>query len=109
MGDGHWDCGAKPRRRELRGAALGLLGASVSRNNDAGGCRALGKLYKHAKAVKFLEVRADLVKSTITSPNVQFAGMIEYFHEALSNQLATRALPNGWLTAAEISVRFSGQ
>ena len=98
-----------PRRRELRGAALGLLGAFVSRNNDVGGYWALGKLYKHAKTTSGSEVRVDLVKTTITPPNAQFAGMIEYFHQMLASQLLARALPSDWLTAAEIAVQFTGQ
>jgi hypothetical protein len=98
-----------PRRRELRGAAHGLLGAFVSRNNDVAGYWALGKLYKHAKATSVDEVRVDLVKSTIMPPNAQFAGMIEFFNQMLASQLEARGLPSDWLTAAEIAVRFTGQ
>jgi len=98
-----------PRRRELRGAAHGLLGAFVSRNNDVGGYWALGKLYKHAEATGVAEVRVDMVRSIITPPNAQFAGMVEYFHQMLSRQLASRALPSDWLSAAEITVQFTGQ
>lgn len=98
-----------PRRREFRGAALGLLGAFVSRNNDVGGYWALGKLYKHAKAIGADAIHIELLKSSMTPPGAQFASMIEYFQQMLSRQLTARRLPNAWLAGAEIVVRFTGQ
>jgi hypothetical protein len=98
-----------PRRREFRGAALGLLGAFMSRNNDVGGYWALGKLYKHAKAANAAEVRIDVLGSTIEPPSAEFANMLDYFRKQLARQLASRALSREWLIYAEIAVRFTGQ
>lgn len=97
------------RRRELRGVALGLLGAFISRNNDVGGYWALGKLYRHAKAANVQVIRIDLRRSSIEPPSAEFANMLDYFREQLVRQLAARALTTLWLIDAEIAVRFTGQ
>jgi len=97
-----------PRRRDFRGAAFGLLGAFVSRNNDVGGYWALGKLYEHARASNAREIRVDLVRSVITPPSPEFSQMVGHFRQMLADQLAARKLPNEWLRDADVRVKFSG-
>src|SRR5260370_14628887 len=96
-----------PIRRDFRGAAFGLLGAFVSRNNDVGGYWALGKLYEHARASNAREIRVDLVRSVITPASPEFSDMVRHFRQMLANQLAVRRLPNEWLRDADVRVKFS--
>lgn len=95
-----------PRRKELRGAAFGLLGSFVSRNNDVSGYWALGKLYKHAVQAKASTVLVDLLDLTITPPNDDFAAMALHFQQMLGAQLKARGLPADWVRAATVSVEF---
>lgn len=95
-----------PRRKELRGAAFGLLGSFVSRNNDVSGYWALGKLYKHAVNAKASTVCVDLLDLTITPPNDDFAAMALRFQQMLGAQLKARKLPADWVRAATVSVKF---
>lgn len=98
-----------PRRRDLRGAAAGLLGAFMSRNNDVGGYWALGKLYSHARTSNVLEVRIDLVSSIIDPPDAEFDDMLGRFQRTLVDQLAARSLPREWLMEANVSLTFYGE
>lgn len=95
-----------PRRKELRGAAFGLLGSFVSRNNDVSGYWALGKLYRHAVEAKASTVSVDLLDLTITPPNDDFAEMALHFQKMLGDQLKARGLPADWVRAATVSVKF---
>lgn len=97
-----------PGRRELRGAACGLLGAFISRNNDVGGYWALGKLYAHAQASDVRAILVDLIDSVIVPPNPQFIEMVSLFRRKLLRQLEARSLRNGWVSEACIRVTFAG-
>ncbi len=95
-----------PRRKELRGAAFGLLGSFVSRNNDVGGYWALGRLYKHAVKTDAPNVCVDLLNLTITPPSSDFAAMATHFQRMLGTQLSARLLPVDWVSGATICVEF---
>lgn len=95
-----------PRRREIRGVAIGLLGSFVSRNNDVGGYWALGRLYKHALNTDAPDVRVDLFDLTITPPSDDYAAMAAHFQRMLGDQLSARKLPVDWVRAATICVEF---
>ncbi len=95
-----------PRRKELRGAAFGLLGSFVSRNNDVSGYWALGKLYKHAVKANASTVCIDLLDLTIAPPNDDFAAMALHFQQRLGAQLKARDLPADWVRAATVCVKF---
>ena len=95
-----------PRRKELRGAAFGLLGSFVSRNNDVSGYWALGRLYEHAVKTNASNVCVDLLNLTITPPSGDFAAMATHFQRMLGAQLAARRLPDDWVRGATICVEF---
>jgi hypothetical protein len=97
------------RRKDLSGAAFGVLGTFVSRNNDVGGYWALGKLYAHARANDVHDVHVDLLTQSITPPSGQFDEMIAFLRERLARQLAARGVPLDWLKGAEIALSFGGE
>ena len=96
-----------PRRKELRGAAFGLLGSFVSRNNDVSGYWALGKLRKHAVTASVSTVCVDLLNLMITPPSDDFAAMAKHFQQMLGAQLKARHIPADWVRAAAVSVEFA--
>ncbi len=96
-----------PRRKELRGAAFGLLGSFVSRNNDVSGYWALGKLRKLAVKTNVSTVRVDLLNLMVTPPSEDFAPMAKRFQQMLGAQLKARRMPVEWVSAAAVSVEFA--
>ncbi|MEQ1492340.1 MAG: hypothetical protein ABL932_17490 [Terricaulis sp.] len=96
-----------PRRKELRGAAFGLLGSFVSRNNDVSGYWALGKLRKHVVKANVSTVCVDLLDLSITPPSDDFAAMAKHFQQTLEAQLRARRIPADWVRSAAVSVEFT--
>ncbi|MGE0530102.1 MAG: hypothetical protein AB7G40_01330 [Hyphomonadaceae bacterium] len=95
-----------PRRKELRGAAFGLLGSFVSRNNDVSGYWALGMLYGHAVKTNAPSVCVDLLDLKVTPPDGVFSAMAAHFQQMLGAQLSARHVPVDWVRRATICVDF---
>jgi hypothetical protein len=94
------------RRRELKGAALGVLGSFVSRCNDVEGYWGMGKLYRLAQKNGVSRVEIDLLAATMRPSNSAFDPMIEQFAFLLCAQLQARRLPRAWVTKASVSIDF---
>lgn len=98
-----------PRRRELRGVALGVLGSFVSRYNDVGGYWGLGQLCSLAKRHGVDCVEVDILGKAIHPAEDPFRPMLENYARRLERQMTGRRLPMDWLSSAIIRVRFGAR
>jgi len=88
-------------RKELKNIAGGILSSFMSRNNDADGYWALGKLYKEYGERK---VTLNLLDGTITPATDLFGPFRERWQFKFSQQLARRQIPIEWVGSATIHV-----
>jgi len=88
----------------LKGAALGVLGSFVSRNNDVDGYWGIGKLYSHALRTDAKTIAIDLVGRTITPPSDEFRSMVSRYSEAFLGQCRKRSIPCAWANTVDIRI-----
>jgi len=91
----------------LKGAALGVLGSFVSRNNDVDGYWGIGKLYSHALRTDAKTIAIDLVGRTITPPSDEFRSMVSRYSEAFLGQCRKRSIPCAWANTVDIRISFN--
>jgi hypothetical protein len=94
-------------RRDLRGAAWGVLSSFVSRNNDVDGYWGIGELYAHALRNTVESVEIDLLSKRIVPHADEFTGMISHYAEMLLQQCQDKRIPIPWIGEAKIHVQFN--
>lgn len=96
------------RRRSLKGVACGLATSFASRNNDADGYWAMGKLLKYANTSGVTELLVDLLAARDQSEAAGLVGLVaDRYRKQLGKQLTAQHLSPSWAVAARIRVEFS--
>ncbi len=96
------------RRRSLKGIACGLATSIASRNNDADGYWAMGKLLRYANASGTTKLLVDLLAASDQPLGENPRGLVvDRYRKQLSKQLATQKLSPSWAVAARIHIDFS--
>jgi hypothetical protein len=95
------------RRKELRGIAYDLAASFASRNNDAEGYWAVGKLYSYSLQSNTKRLSFDL----LSAPDTDASGSLDIIvrHRcaaALGRQLTIRAMPRHWIVSATVHFAF---
>lgn len=96
------------RRRSLKGIACGLATSFASRNNDADGYWAMGKLLRYANVSGATELLVDLLEARDQSDAEDPVGVVaDRYRKLLGKQLTTQQLSPSWIVAARIRIDFS--
>lgn len=96
------------RRRSLKGVACGLATSFASRNNDADGYWAMGKLLKYANTSGVTELLVDLLEARDQSDVEGPVGLVaDRYRKQLGKQLTTQQLSPSWAVAARIRIEFA--
>lgn len=96
----------KPRRKELKQVAAGLLDSFISRNNDVAGYWGIGKLSLHAQRCGTSLVRIQLLEESMAPASRDFAALMAGYLSVLRRQLAARGLPIACVRAVTITLNF---
>ena len=96
------------RRRSLKGIASGLATSFASRNNDADGYWAMGKLLRYANASGTTKLLVDLLAASDQPLAEDPIGLVaDRYRKQLEKQLATQKLSPLWAVAARVHIDFS--
>lgn len=96
------------RRRSFKGVACGLATSFASRNNDADGYRAMGKLLRYANASGATELTIDLLAASDQPLAEDTIGLVaDRYGKQLGRQLATQQLSPSWAVEARVHIDFS--
>ena len=95
------------RRRSLKGIACGLAKSFASRNNDADGYWAMGKLLGYANVSGTTELLIDLLASDQPHAEDTVGLVAERYRKQLGKQLAAHQLSPSWAAAARVHLDFS--
>lgn len=96
------------RRRSLKGIACGLATSFASRNNDADGYWAMGKLLRYANVSGATVLLIDLLAASDQPLAEDPVGLVaDRYRKQLSKQLAKQNLSPSWAVAARVHIDFS--
>lgn len=96
------------RRRSLKGVACGLATSFASRNNDADGYWAMGKLLRYANVSGATQLLIDLLAPSDQPLPENTVGLVaDRYRKQLGKQLATQQLSPSWVVVARVHIDFS--
>ncbi len=90
------------RRKELKNIAYGLIYSFISRNNDVFGYWGIGKLYSHMLYSHRMEIKIDLINSTIWPQSKEFRYLIAEYSQRLFLQVEKRKIDSNCIVDAFI-------
>ncbi len=90
------------RRKELKNIAYGLINSFISRNNDVFGYWGIGKLYSHMLYSHRMEIKIDLIHTTIIPQSKEFRFLISEYLQRLFLQVKKRKIDSNCIVEANI-------
>ncbi len=91
----------------LKDIAYGFCNTFNSRNNDVDGYWGIGVLYLHAIEHNTQVVCIDLLRRTISPKSNRLQILANTYANYISNRANQYGLPNDWITAATVMLRFN--
>lgn len=96
-----------PRRAELQGVANDFVHWFLSRNNDADGYWALGKLRFLCEQSDFTNLALEIWPCAKLPWPTPFSDWQQKYSQRLSKLLVGHGLPATWLTSSSLALEFS--
>lgn len=97
------------RRNEIQDIAKGLVGSFNSRNNDIDGYWAIGKLQKFLEYKPSKNISIEVISGEVSPETDEFDSLIKFYRERLTVHMASRKVPEEYISLVEFSVEFEAE